>query len=169
MRRSSAAYNQPIQFIQFHEFGDASGDGIGATFYSICSCNESNPRNGVTQRLVATNAPGEEGANYSPFEINDKPNLLTSVKDALMYGQFSGPSLGQRWTSVQAICQESGRFKQNLKWKHVSKDTGTRQIWGARGGDVQYKELWWIGPEWMADPESCPQDIVSPCRQSGNY
>ena len=124
---------------------------------------------GVTQRLVAMNAPGEEGANYSPFEINDKPNLLTSVKDALMYGQFSGPSLGQRWTSVQAICQESGRFKQNLKWKHVSKDTGTRQIWGARGGDVQYKELWWIGPEWMADPESCPQDIVSPCHQSGNY
>ncbi|XP_028419006.1 uncharacterized protein LOC114544621 [Dendronephthya gigantea] len=32
---------------------------------------------------------------------------------------------------------------------------------GEQGGDVQHKELWWNGPEWMAKPEVWPRDIVS--------
>ena len=71
-----------------------------------------------------------------------------------MDGQFGCPSLDQRWVegSINSLSRiVSERFKTEENPADLA----------SRGGDVQHKELWWNGPEWMANPENWPQDIVS--------
>ena len=36
---------------------------------------------------------------------------------------------------------------------------------GSRGGCVTKAELWWRGPEWLADPTNWPPDIVTQATQ----
>jgi hypothetical protein len=80
--RSLAAYKQPIQYIQLHGFGDASGDGVGATAFAVVS-----QESGVTQRLVAAKARlVKKGLTIPRLELVEAhmvTNLLTNVKDAL--------------------------------------------------------------------------------------
>ena len=75
-----------------------------------------------------------------------------------MDGQFSGPSLDQRWRSVQFV--GTIQAKPEIKWRHILTEEILADL-ASRGGDVQHKELWWNGPERMAKPENWPQDIVS--------
>jgi hypothetical protein len=50
--------------------------------------------------------------------------------------------------------------KPEINLRHVPTEENPADL-ASRGGDVQHKELWWNGPEWMANPENRPQDIVS--------
>lgn len=49
--RSLAVHREPIQSIQLHGFGDASGDGVGVAVYTVTE-----QESGTTQRLVVTKA-----------------------------------------------------------------------------------------------------------------
>ena len=47
VKRALADHRDPIQNIQLHGFGDASGYGVGATVYAVVK-----QESGITQRLV---------------------------------------------------------------------------------------------------------------------
>ena len=170
--RSLAAYKQPIQYIQFHGFGDASGDGVGATAFAVVS-----QESGFTQRLVAAKARlAKKGLTIPRLELvaaHMVTNLLTNVKEAL--NGFPVTDICG-WTDSLVVLhwiRGGGQYKQfvenrvrkiqakpEIKWRHVPTEENPADL-ASRGGDVQHKELWWNGPEWMANPENWPQDIVS--------
>ena len=170
--RSLAAYKQPIQYIQLHGFGDASGDSVGATAFAVVS-----QESGVTQRLVAAKARlAKKGLTIPRLELvaaHMVTNLLTNVKEALN-GFPVTDTCG--WTDSLVVLhwiRGGGQYKQfvenrvrkiqakpEIRWRHVPTEENPADL-ASRGGDVQHKELWWSGPEWMANPENWPQDIVS--------
>ena len=170
--RSLAEYHEPIQSIRLHGFGDASGDGVGATAFAVVT-----QKSGTTQRLVAAKARlAKKGLTIPRLELvaaHMVANLLTNVKDAL--SGFPVMSL-HGWTDSLVVLhwiKGGGRYKQfvenrvkriqaksDIEWRHVRTDENPADL-ASRGGDVQRKELWWSGPEWMASPEDWPEDIVS--------
>ena len=170
--RSLAAYKQPIQYIQLHGFGDASGDGVGETAFAVVS-----QESGVTQRLVAAKARlAKKGLTIPRLELvaaHMVSNLLTNVKEAL--NGFPVTDICG-WTDSLVVLhwiRGGGQYKQfvenrvrkiqakpEIRWRHLPTGENPADL-ASRGGDVQHKELWWNGPEWMANPENWPQDIVS--------
>ena len=48
----------------------------------------------------------------------------------------------------------------NLLWRHVPTSEDPADL-GSRGGRVTKAELWWRGPEWLADPKKWPTDIAT--------
>ncbi len=80
--RSLAEYHEPIQSIRLHGFGDASGDGVGATAFAVVT-----QKSGTTQQLVAAKARlAKRGLTIPRLEfvaVHMVTNLLMNVKDAL--------------------------------------------------------------------------------------
>ena len=100
-------------------------------------------------------------------------NLLTNVKEAL-----SGFPVADihGWTDSLVVLRwlrGGGQYKQfvdnrvrkilaksEIKWRHVPSEDNPADL-ASRGGDVQQKELWWNGSEWMGNPKDWPLDIAS--------
>ena len=65
VKRALADHKEPIQNIQLHGFGDASGYGVGATVYAVVK-----QESGITQCLVAAKARQAKRINKSPTRAN---------------------------------------------------------------------------------------------------
>lgn len=62
---------------------------------------------------------------------------------------------------VQKICAQPG-----ITWRHVPTQENPADL-ASRGGDVEFREVWWHGPEWMADHKCWPvQQVIQPSAAS---
>ena len=105
-------------------------------------------------------------------------NLAVNVRNALQ--SFPLATNIQCWLdSTVALhwLSDNGEYRQfvtnrvrkiqnhtNLLWRHVP-TSGNPADLGSRGGSVTKAELWWRGPEWLADPKKWPTDIVTHATQ----
>jgi hypothetical protein len=62
----------------------------------------------------------------------------------------------------QFVANRVGKIKSNtqLEWRHVPTKENPADL-GSRGGPVQENQLWWNGPEWLADQQNWPRDIIT--------
>ena len=161
-----------------HGFGDASGYGVGATVFAVVEQEA-----GITQRLVAAKARlAKQGLTIPRLELVSAhmvTNVLANVKDALKGFPVVGLHGWIDSTVVLLWIKGGGQYKQfvenrvrkiqaksEITWRHVPTEMNPADL-ASRGGSVEHRELWWNGPEWMANPEHWPQDIVRPvvCRK----
>ena len=171
-RRSIPTFQEPIQEIQLHAFGDASGYGVCAAVYAVVT-----QKSGITQGLVtAKSRLAKQGLTIPRLELvsgHMAANLAVNVRKAL-----DGFPLGtniQCWLdSTVALywLSDSGEYRQfvanrvrkiqshpNILWRHVPTTENPAHL-GSRGDSVTEAELWWKGPQWLSDPKKWPSDIV---------
>lgn len=53
------------------------------------------------------------------------------------------------------------------QWHHVPSTQNPADL-GSRGGSVTDVQLWWRGPEWLADLTSWPEDIATQASQQSD-
>ena len=170
--RPLAEHRQPIESIQLHGFGEASGHGLGTAVYAIVK-----QESGLTQRLVAAKARlAKEGLTIPRLELvsaHMTTNLLVNVREALkgfpvteLYGWLDS-TVALHWI------KGGGQYKQfvenrrrkiqaqpEITWRHVPTEENPADL-ASRGGDVEHREMWWHGPEWIAHPKCWPPDPVT--------
>ena len=137
-------------------------NGVGAVVYAVVK-----QESGITQRLVAAKARlAKQGLTIPRIELISAhmvTNLLVNVKVALEGMPVTG--LNEWLDSTVALfwISGSGQYKQfvenrvqkiraqpEITWRHVPTQQNPADL-ARRGGDVEFQELWWYGPEWMSD------------------
>ena len=132
---------------------------------------------GLTQRLVATKARlAKQGLTIPWLELvsaHMTTNLLVNVREALkgfpvteLYGWLDS-TVALHWI------KGGGQYKQfvenrrrkiqaqpEITWRHVPTEENPADL-ASRGGDVEHREMWWHGPEWIAHPKCWPPDPVT--------
>ena len=71
------SYQEPLQDIELHAFGDASKQGVGATVYAVIR-----QQSGTTQCLVAAKER-RSIPRLKQVVAHMRTNLITNVKNAL--------------------------------------------------------------------------------------
>lgn len=171
--RSLVQHREKILSIELHSFGDASGMGVSAVVYAVVE-----QLSGTNKGLVtAKSRLAKKGLTIPRLELvsgHMATNLVHNVKEALEgfpirnvycwldstvalhwirgrgeYKQF----VGNRVKKIQD--------KQYLQWRHVPSEENPADV-GSRGGDTsKLTTLWWLGPNWLSQPEDWPPDIVT--------
>lgn len=173
IRRSIPVYQEEIEVIQLHAFGDASGRGVCATVYAVVT-----QASGVSQGLItAKSRLAKQGLTIPRLELvsgHMAVNLATNVRQALEGFPLAtkvhcwlDSSVALHWIS------DRGEYRQfvanrvskiqghaNILWHHVPTTDNPADL-GSRGGNVSGAELWWKGPTWLADPVQWPPEIVT--------
>ena len=177
MQRSLATFRETIQEVQLHVFGDASGYGVSAAVYAFVTQDS-----GVTQFLItAKSRLPRQGLTIPRLELvsgHMAANLALNVRNALE--SFPLATNIQCWLdSTVALhwLSNNGEYRQfvanrvreiqshtNLQWRHVPTCENPADL-GSPGGSVTKPELWWRGPEWLADLKKWPTDIVTHATQ----
>ena len=170
--RSLAAYQEDIQRIELHAFGDASGKGVAAAVYAVVV-----QETGVNQGLVAARARlSKKGLTIPRLELvsgHMAVNLLANVASAL-----DGFPVMERccWLdSTVALhwIRSPGTYKQFVSnrvekiqahseviWRHVGTSENPADL-GSRGGEVTSHPSWCNGPTWLKNKACWPPDIVT--------
>ena len=171
-RRALALYQQPVNSVELHVFGDASTHGVGAVVYSVVRQED-----GITQTLVtAKSRLAKKELSVPRLELvsaHMATNLVANVRNALrdlpeptVYGWLDS-TVALHWivgngqyrqfvaNRVQKIRQHS-----QIQWRHVPTTDNPADL-ASRGGQVANAELWWNGPTWLRDPEMWPENPVT--------
>ena len=74
--------------------------------------------------------------------------------------------LGDNGEYRQFVANRVGKMQNhtNHLWRYVPTSETPADL-GSRGRSVTKAELWWRGPEWLADPKKWPTDIVTHATQ----
>ena len=171
--RSLIKFREPIQKIDLHAFGDASGKGVAAAVYAVVT-----QPSGVNQGLVAAKSRlVKQGLTIPRLELvsgHMAANLVQNVREALDGFPLSrvycwlDSSVALHWI------RGSGEYKQfvhnrvlkiqekdYIHWRHVGTLDNPADL-GSRGSDVsETREQWWRGPDWLSHPQNWPTDIVT--------
>ena len=169
--RSIVRHQETIESVDLHSFGDASGNGVAATVYAVV-----NQQSGSSQGLVtAKSRLAKRNTTIPRLELTSAhmaTNLLNNVKNAL--SGFPINELHAWLDSTVALywIQNGGDYKQfvanrvrkiqvynEIVWHHVPTGDNPADL-GSRGGSVTNHNLWWNGPEWLANREEWPPEIV---------
>ena len=170
--RSLAVHQEPIEAIQLHAFGDASGNGVAACVYAVVE-----QASGTNQGLVAARSRlPKRGLTIPRLELvaaHMAVNLASNVKEALV--GFPVASV-QCWSDSSVVLHwitGNGEYKQfvanrvnkinehqGVVWRHVPSASNPADL-ASRGGHVDNAELWWNGPEWLSNTELWPEDLVT--------
>ena len=172
-------YQEPIEKIKLHAFGDASRDGVGAAIYAVVT-----QASGISQGLVtAKSRLAKQGLTIPRLELvagHMAVNLAVNVREALE--GFPLATDIQCWLdSTVALhwLSDHGEYRQFVAnrvkkiqahsatlWLHVPSEENPADL-ASRGGNVSGEELWWKAPVWLGDPTRWPPNIVTqPCPES---
>ncbi len=170
--RSIAGFQEEIEEVELHAFGDASGQGVGAAVYSIVR-----QRSGTTQQLVAAKSrlakkgltiPRLElvGAHMATNLLINLCNALDSIPTPQLYGWIDS-TVALHWI------KGNGQYKQfvanrvakiqlhnQIHWKHVPSCDNPADL-ASRGGTVTSSPLWQRGPEWLQTKQRWPENLVT--------
>lgn len=170
--RSIPTFQEDIESIALHAFGDASGKGVAAVVYAVVK-----QPSGTTQGLVAAKARlAKQGLTIPRLELvsaHMAANLVHNVEQALVgfpvqqtYGWLDS-TVALQWIKgggehKQFVANRVQKIqsKSNIQWRHVPTHTNPADV-GSRGGEVKQNQLWLNGPEWLNDNRAWPPDIVT--------
>ncbi|KAK3742809.1 hypothetical protein QZH41_002738 [Actinostola sp. cb2023] len=177
--RSLVEFQEEIDSIELHAFGDASGKGVSSTVYAIV-----HQPSGDSQGLVAAKSRlAKKGLTIPRLELvagHMSTNLVHNVKEALEGHPVTDVYSWLDSTVALHWILGNGDYKQfvnnrirkiqekgYIQWRHVSSGENPADL-GSRGGQVDEScELWWKGPSWLSKPEEWPANIVtSPTKES---
>ena len=144
---------------------------VGATVYAVVK-----QESGITQRLVAAKARlAKQGLTIPRLELISAhmvTNLLVNVKSALEGLPITELNGWLDSTLALFWINGGGQYKQfvenrvqkiraepEITWRHVPTQDNPADL-ASRGGNVEFREIWWHGPEWMADREFWPPEQV---------
>ena len=168
--RAIVDHQQPVLDLELHVFGDASTQGVGAAVYTVVR-----QQTGTTQRLVAAKGRlAKEGLTVPRLELisaHMATNLVVNVRNALdvlptprVYAWLDS-TVALHWIcgngqyrQFVANRVEKIRQRPEIQWRHVPTLQNPADL-ASRGG--QTTELWWNGPEWLADRGSWPPNPVT--------
>jgi len=177
--RSLVEFQEEIDSIELHAFGDASGKGVSSTVYAIV-----HQPSGDSQGLVAAKSRlAKKGLTIPRLELvagHMSTNLVHNVNEALEGHPVTDVYSWLDSTVALHWILGNGDYKQfvnnrirkiqekgYIQWRHVSSGENPADL-GSRGGQVDEScELWWKGPSWLSKPEEWPANIVtSPTKES---
>ena len=171
--RSLVQFQEMIQSIDLHAFGDASGKGVSAAVYAVVEQSS-----GTNQGLVAAKSRlAKKGLTIPRLELvsgHMATNLVHNVKEALQGFPVRNAYCWLDSTVALHWIRGNGEYKQfvgnrvrriqekrYIEWKHVGTEENPADL-GSRGGEVnQTSKLWWQGPEWLSDPANWPPNIIT--------
>ena len=177
--RTLAPHLEPIETVELHGFGDASGVGVAAVVYAVV-----HQKSGTTQSLVAAKARlAKKGLTIPRLELvagHMAVNLVDNVRQAL--AGFPVVSVHCWLDSTVALhwIRGGGQYRQFVanrvrkigahdvdSWRYVSTTQNPADL-GSRGGSVVDATLWWNGPEWLQDRGAWPFNPVTTASPESN-
>ncbi|XP_078365845.1 uncharacterized protein LOC144650069 [Oculina patagonica] len=168
--RSLAAYQEDIQRIELHAFGDASGKGVAGAVYAVVV-----QETGVNQGLVAARARlSKKGLTIPRLVLVSghlAVNLLANVASALdglpLMKRYCwlDSTVALHWIRSQAHQFVSNRVEKiqahsEVIWRHVGTSDNPADL-GSCGGEVTSHPSWCNGPTWLKNKACWPLDIVT--------
>ena len=177
--RALTSVQEPIEKIELHAFGDASGKGVAAAVYAVVKQPST-----LNQELVAAKARlAKQGLTIPRRELvsgHMAVNLLSNVQAALQGFPVTSlhcwldSSVALHWISgggdyKQFVANRVRKIKEHVEviWRHVPTEDNPADL-ASRGGMVtKENQLWWRGPEWLSDPRKWPENLVTaPSKES---
>ena len=165
-------YEEEIEDIELHSFGDASLSEVGAAVYVVVPENS-----GTTHQLVAAKGRlAKQGLTVPRLELvaaHMATNLLVNVRNAL--DNVPSPKLYGWLDSTVALhwIKGNGQYKQfvanrvakiqlhkEIEWRYVPTSVNPADL-ASRGAQVRNCQLWWTGPEWLSNPHQWPENPVT--------
>lgn len=179
--RAFKLYQEKINAIDFHVFGDASITGTAAVLYAVIHQNS-----GITQGLVAANARLSKKDLTIPrlelVALHMAANLCENVKEALegqstrhFYG-WTDSSVALHWVKgkgnyKQFVNNRVNKIRQKdfINWRYVPTNQNPADI-GSRGSNAdKIPDEWWSGPTWLRNEAEWPDNIVTePTKETEN-
>ena len=169
--RPIASYQEEIQAVELHSFGDASEQGVGAAVYAVVR-----QPSGNTQRLVvAKSRLAKQGLTIPRLELiaaHMATNLLINVRNAL--DNLPSPKVFGWLDSTVALhwIKGNGQYKQfvanrvakiqlykEIEWRYVPTDENPADL--ASRGALVHSVLWQQGPAWLQDKSEWPINPVT--------
>ena len=169
--RPIASYQEEIQAVELHSFGDASERGVGAAVYAVVR-----QPSGNTQRLVvAKSRLAKQGLTIPRLELiaaHMATNLLINVRNAL--DNLPSPKVFGWLDSTVALhwIKGNGQYKQfvanrvakiqlykEIEWRYVPMDENPADL--ASRGALVHSVLWQQGPAWLQDKSEWPINPVT--------
>jgi hypothetical protein len=163
-RRSLATIREPVDAVELHAFGDASGRSVAAALYAVVS-----QASGVTQGLVAAKSRlAKQCLTIPRLELVSGHMALNAVDNVQRALEGFPVTATYCWldstVALHWICG-GGEYRQFVAnrvrmiqehnidaWRHVPTAGNPADI-GSRGGSVENCELWWNGPTWLSNRE----------------
>ena len=172
MRRTIPLYQEEIDQIQFHAFGDASGRGVCAAVYAAVK-----QASGISQGLVAAKSRlAKQGLTVPRLElvsehmaVNPITNVLQALEGLTLAAKdycWLDSSFALHWIADKGVYRQFAQNRVtriqshlNVLWRHIPSTDNPADL-GSRGGSVVGAELWWNGPAWLSEPVKWPDDIM---------
>ena len=162
MSRTLAPFREPIDSIELHSFGDASGRGVSAAVYAVVR-----QMSGVNQGLIAAESRlAKQGLTIPRLELvagHMASNLVSSVQRALQGFPVAASfcwldsSVALHWINGggeyrQFVANRVRKIREHSvdEWRHAPTEDNPADL-GSRGGFVKGSESWWSGPAWLAN------------------
>ena len=171
--RSLVKFQESIQAIDLHAFGDASQNGVSTAVYAVVIQDS-----GTNQGLISAKSRlAKKGLTIPRLELvagHMSTNLLHNVVEALqgfpireVYSWLDS-TVALHWIKGNG---EYRQFVQNrvhkiqeksyIKWRHVTSEENPADL-GSRGGPIDgTTSLWLTGPAWLPHPDKWPAPIVT--------
>ena len=168
--RPIVPFQQAVESIELHAFGDASVEGVGAVVYSVVR-----QESGVTTSLVAAKSRlSKKSLTVPRLELvgaHMATNLVINVKNALV--ELPKPDIYAWLDSTvvlhwllgngqykQFVANRVGKIKKHneIKWRYVATQENPADI--ASRGSASVPKSWWYGPEWLPDRERWPENPI---------
>ena len=170
--RSIVRYQELIEGIELHSFGDASTQGVGAAVYAVVK----QPSGTTTQLVVAKSRLAKRSLTVPRLELvaaHMATNLMVNVRNALpkelvpsMFAWLDS-TVALHWICgnrayKQFVANRVEKIQEHstIRWRHVPTKDNPADI-ASRGGQVSSSSLWWSGPEWLQDPAEWPENPVT--------
>ena len=170
--RTFSPYREPINAVELHAFGDASGRGVAAAVYAVVRQDS-----GTTQGLVAAKARLAKQRLTIPRLGLVAGHMAVSSVDNIRHALDGFPvtsvhcwldsSVALHWIRGngeyrQFVANRVKKIKDHEinEWRHVPTDQNPADL-GSRGGSVTDADLWWNGPGWLQDRHAWPPNPVT--------
>ena len=170
--RSLCAYREVINSIELHAFGDASEQGTYACLYAVV-----HQSSGITQGIItAKSRLAKKDTTIPRLELVSShmaASLLENVRDALanlpvkQTVAWTDSKVALHWIRGEGNYKQyvqnrvkKIRSKDFITWRHIPGEQNPADI-GSRGcsaSELQESQLWWKGPDWLANREQWPED-----------
>ena len=171
-RRSVATYREPVDAVELHAFGDASGRGVATAVYAVVS-----QASGVTQGLIAAKSRlAKQGLTIPRLELvagHMAANAVDNVRRALEGFPVTATYCWLDSAVALHWIRGGGEYRQFVAnrvrkiqehkidaWMYVPTAQNPADL-GSRGGSVEGSELWWNGPQWLSDHDLWPANLVT--------